>query len=70
MDVEGRAPGAVGLQLVSDLPLLRPEEQVFSAMLQGWRAQQMARNLSVGTAEGRERTVQAFGALICDRRAT
>ncbi|MFD3688733.1 hypothetical protein ACFWTE_28390 [Nocardiopsis sp. NPDC058631] len=38
MNIEGRAPGEAGLQLVSGLPLLRPEEQVFTAMLQGWRA--------------------------------
>ena len=32
------APGAAGLHLV-DVPLLRPEEQVFEAMLDGWRNQ-------------------------------
>ncbi|MFH9663414.1 tyrosine-type recombinase/integrase [Streptomyces sp. NPDC017248] len=54
------APGAVGLHLVSDLPLLRPDEQVFTAMLDGWRNQQLARNLAFSTIEGREKVVRAF----------
>jgi hypothetical protein len=44
------------------MPLLRPEEQVFSAMLDGWRNQQLARNLAFSTVEGRERVVRAFAA--------
>lgn len=60
MDADRRVPGAAGLRVVSGLPLLHPEEQVFTAMLEGWRAQQMARNLAVGTVEGRERVVRAF----------
>jgi len=36
-DSRGPAPGAAGLHLVGGLPLLRPEEQVFEAMLDGWR---------------------------------
>jgi hypothetical protein len=35
--------------------LLRPDEQVFEAMLTGWRNQQLARNLAFSTIEGRER---------------
>ena len=31
------APGAAGLHLVDGVALLRPEEQVFEAMMQGWR---------------------------------
>lgn len=54
------APGAVGLHLIGDLPLLRPEEQVFTAMLDGWRNQQLARNLAFSTIEGREKAVRAF----------
>ncbi|MFG2563742.1 tyrosine-type recombinase/integrase, partial [Streptomyces sp. NPDC048496] len=54
------APGAVGLHLVGGLPLLRPDEQVFTAMLDGWRNQQLARNLAFSTIEGREKVVQAF----------
>ncbi|GAA3754307.1 hypothetical protein [Salinactinospora qingdaonensis] len=33
--------------------LLRPEEQVFEAMLEGWRNQQLARSLAVSMIEGR-----------------
>jgi integrase/recombinase XerC len=43
------APGAAVLQLVDGVALLRPEEQVFAAMLDGWRAQQLARNLQPHT---------------------
>ena len=48
------------MHLVGGLPLLRPEEQVFAAMLHGWRNQQLARNLAFGTIDGREKTVKAF----------
>jgi hypothetical protein len=60
MGQDGQAPGAVGLHLLGGLPLLRPEEQVFSAMLGGWRNQQLARNLAFSTINGRERVVQVF----------
>jgi site-specific recombinase XerD len=56
---EARA-GSAGLHLVSGVALLRPDEQVFTAMLDGWRNQQLARNLSFGTIESRQRIVQAF----------
>lgn len=52
--------GAAGLHLVQDVPLLHPEEQAFQAMLDGWRNQQLARNLSFGTVESRERLVRRF----------
>ena len=48
--------------MVDGVALLRPEEQVFAAMLDGWRNQQLARNLAFGTVEGRERVVRAFAA--------
>jgi len=48
------------VHLADGVPLLRPEEQVFSAMLDGWRNQQLARNLAFSTVEGRERVVRAF----------
>lgn len=54
------APGAAALYLVSGVSLLRPEEQVFEAMLNGWRNQQLARNLSFGTVEAREGVVRRF----------
>jgi len=56
----GSAPGAARLQLVNGVPLLRPAEQVFDAMLDGWRNQQLARNLAASTVEGRRATVWAF----------
>jgi integrase/recombinase XerC len=56
------APGAAGLHVVAGLPMLRPEEQVFAAMLDGWGSQQLARNLAPGTVEGRQRAVRAFAA--------
>lgn len=62
MGSSGAAPGAARLQLVDGVPLLRPAEQVFDAMLDGWRNQQLARNLAVGTVEGRRAMVRAFAA--------
>ncbi|MFB7794010.1 hypothetical protein ACFC0R_27760 [Streptomyces sp. NPDC056086] len=53
-------PGSAGLHLVDGLPLLRPDEQVFEAMLKGWRNQQLARNLSPGYVDDQERTVRSF----------
>ncbi|MET9248026.1 tyrosine-type recombinase/integrase [Nonomuraea sp. NPDC003709] len=41
--------------------LLRPHEQVADAMLDGWRNQQLARNLAFSTIEGRLNAVRAFG---------
>ena len=41
-------PGSAGLHLAAGVPLLQPDEQVFAAMLDGWRAQQLARNLALG----------------------
>ncbi|MEU8310732.1 site-specific integrase [Actinomadura sp. NPDC048955] len=60
MGREGAAPGAASLHLVGGTALLRPEEQVAEAMLEGWRNQQLARNLAFSTIEGRENAVKAF----------
>ncbi|MDI3316006.1 MAG: site-specific integrase, partial [Mycobacterium sp.] len=60
MGWDGLTPGSAGLHLVGGVSLLRPEEQVFAAMLDGWRNQQLARNLAFSTVEGRERAVKAF----------
>ena len=60
MGGEGFAPGSAGLQLAAGVGLSRPEEQVFTAMLDGWRNQQLARNLAFSTINGREKTVTAF----------
>lgn len=40
--------------------LLHPQEQVFEAMLGGWRNQQLARRLGFVTVDQRERMVRAF----------
>jgi len=56
--------GAVRLHLADGVPLLRPEDQVFTAMLEGWRNQQLARNLARSTVEGRESTVKAFAGYV------
>jgi integrase/recombinase XerC len=57
---DGLMPGSAALHLVDGVSLLRPEEQVFSAMLNGWRNQQLARNLAFSTISGREKVVDAF----------
>lgn len=60
----GSVPGAARLYLVDGVSLLRPEEQVFEAMLAGFANQQLARNLARTTVEGRENTVKAFTAYV------
>jgi hypothetical protein len=60
MDPIGVVPGAARLHLVDGVSLLRPEDQVFSAMLAGFANQQLARNLARSTVEGRENAVRAF----------
>ncbi|MDB5910976.1 MAG: integrase [Massilia sp.] len=62
--MSGQAPGAARLALVSGVPLLRPEEQVFTAMLGGFANQQLARNLARTTVDGRENTVKAFASYV------
>ena len=37
--------GAGRVHLVQSLPILRPDEQVLQLMLDGWRDQQLSRNL-------------------------
>ena len=51
---------AAGLVLLDGVSLLRPDEQVFTAMLDGRRAQQLARNLAFGTIDKRLNSVRAF----------
>jgi hypothetical protein len=55
-------PGATHLELVGDVPLLHPEPQLFEAMLDGWRHQQLSRNLSFATIDAGARTVRRFQA--------
>jgi len=52
--------GAAHLVVVSGAPLLRPDAQVFEAMLEGWANQQMARNLGVATIRARAELVRRF----------
>ena len=37
--------GSGRVQLVQSMPVLRPDEQVLQMMLDGWRNQQLSRNL-------------------------
>jgi integrase/recombinase XerC len=60
----GTVPGAATLHLADGVALLRPEEQVFTAMLGGFANQRLARNLARSTVEGRENTVKAFAAYV------
>jgi integrase/recombinase XerC len=62
VEIGARVPGAARLHLADGIPLLRPEEQVFTAMLDGWRNQQLARNLALATIAARERAARAFTA--------
>jgi site-specific recombinase XerD len=56
---EGSLAGSARLVLLDGVALLRPDEQVFEAMLEGWRNQGLARNLARSTVQARERQVRA-----------
>jgi integrase/recombinase XerC len=60
MGRDRQAPGSAELHLAGGAVLLRPDEQVMEAMLEGWRAQQLARNLAFSTIGKRLTAVQAF----------
>jgi integrase/recombinase XerC len=60
MGPDGRAPGAAALHLVPGVSLLRADEQVFTAMMDGWANQQLARNLGAETIAKRAAAVRAF----------
>ncbi len=62
MGLDGRAPGAAALHVVPGVSLLRADEQVFTAMLDGWADQQLARNLAAETIAKRAAAVRAFAA--------
>ncbi|OXM60473.1 integrase [Amycolatopsis vastitatis] len=59
--LDDRLAGSAGLHLATGVPLLHPEEQVFAAMLDGWRNQLLARNLARSTVESGLRVVRQFG---------
>lgn len=52
--------GAAGQQIARDVALFNPAEQVFQAMLDGWRNQQLSRNLAFTTIAKREKVIQRF----------
>ena len=52
--------GAARQQIARDVALFNPAEQVFQAMLDGWRNQQLSRNLSFTTIARREQVIQRF----------
>lgn len=52
--------GSGRVQLVQAMPVLRPDEQVLQMMLDGWRNQQLSRNLQFATIDQRLRCVQRF----------
>lgn len=58
----GGIAGAASLVLVSGAELLRPDLQMFNAMLEGWRRQQLSRNLAVATIEAGASLVSRFQA--------
>jgi site-specific recombinase XerD len=62
MQNDGTLAGAARLVLADGVSLLRPDEQVFEAMLRGWRDQGLARNLAPATLQARERQVRALQA--------
>jgi hypothetical protein len=54
-------PGLIPQVLrLDDVSLLRADETVFNAMVDGWRAQMLARGLAVDTIKGRCRVVSRF----------
>jgi hypothetical protein len=49
--------GSGRVRLVESVPVLRPDEQVLQKMLEGWRNQQLSRNLQFATIDQRLRMV-------------
>ena len=52
--------GAGRVRVVESVPPLRPDEQVLEMMLEGWRSQQLSRNLQFATIDQRVRCVRRF----------
>jgi integrase/recombinase XerD len=44
--------------MVGSVPLLHPEAQIVDEVLEGWRNQQLCRNLALDTIDGRVRLVE------------
>lgn len=60
MDGHGVPGMAPALFVVGDAPLLRSDEQVFEAMVQGWSDQQLSRGLRPDTIGGRTLMLRRF----------
>jgi integrase/recombinase XerC len=56
----GGLAGSARLHVVAGAALLHPDEQLFEAMLEGWRAQQVSRFLNPVTVAQREAQVRRF----------
>ncbi len=54
--------GAAHMVVLDGVALLQPDAQVFECMLDGWRQQQLSRNLGFATVETRAQTVRRFQA--------
>jgi integrase/recombinase XerC len=52
--------GAAHRVVAAGVPLLRPDVQMFEAMLEGWRQQQLSRNLAFGTVDPRLDLLRRF----------
>ena len=52
--------GAAHRVVAAGVPLLRPDAQMFDAMLEGWRQQQLSRNLAFGTVDSRLELLRRF----------
>jgi hypothetical protein len=62
VEQQGLVRGSAALRLAGGVSLLRADEQVFAAMMEGWADQQLARNLAVSTVVKGAATVRAFAA--------
>ena len=56
----GGIAGAASLVLVSGAEMLRPDAPTFTAMWEGWRRQQLSRNLTVATIDAGASLVSRF----------
>ncbi len=63
---DDRTDASARLVLQAGVALLRPDQQLFEAMLEGWRRQQLSRNLAFGTIERRLQLVSRFQAFTND----
>ncbi|MFD4460088.1 hypothetical protein [Nocardia sp. NPDC058480] len=52
--------GAAHRVVAAGVPLLSPDAQMFDAMLEGWRQQQLSRNLAFSTVDSRSEMLRRF----------